>query len=160
MIGGITTASLGTAAYMVTTRNDSNNQHNDLLIQPQSPSISSPNQCDNQLIKTTRIDKMSAKLMPTVIKPGIEPYSLSTKHTKNHATKEEVDEITDMNQYADKYPIIPLSEVREHYSPDVGDGTVWVTWKGGVYDVTQFMDHHPGLYVYRFFIICKYVILI
>ena len=123
MIGGITTASLGAAAYIVNTRNDNNNNNNNHL-------LSHHNKSD--------------KLMSSVIKPGIEPYGLNITTTKNHATKEEIDEITNMDKYNNKYPIIPLSVVREHYSPDVGDGKVWVTWKGGVYDVTSFMDHHPG----------------
>ena len=45
---------------------------------------------------------------------------------------------------SNQFPTIPLATVREHYSPDVGDGSVWVTYKGGVYDVTDFMEHHPG----------------
>lgn len=164
MIGGISAASIGTAAYIVNTRKPGDN--NDLLIHPQPPSISSPTKCDNNLKQiqksksTSSIDKKAAKLMSTVIKPGIEPYALTTTYTKNHATEEEIHEITDINKYMDKYPIIPLSQVREHYSPDVGDGTVWVTWKGGVYDVTQFMDHHPGKSIYCYSVQFKNVTMI
>jgi len=41
-------------------------------------------------------------------------------------------------------PIIPLSEVKKHYDTDVGDGTTWVTFRGGVYDVTEFLPGHLG----------------
>eukprot|EP00039_Didymoeca_costata_P015873 m.275784 g.275784 ORF g.275784 m.275784 type:complete len:649 (+) comp16295_c0_seq2:1254-3200(+) len=38
-----------------------------------------------------------------------------------------------------KLPIIPLSDVRA----DRGE-SVWVTFRGGVYDVTSFLEAHPG----------------
>jgi sulfite oxidase len=38
-----------------------------------------------------------------------------------------------------KLPVLGLDKVREDH-----DGHVWVTYKGGVYDVTVFLDAHPG----------------
>jgi predicted NAD/FAD-binding protein len=38
------------------------------------------------------------------------------------------------------YPIISLAEVKKHTS----DKSLWVTHEGGVYDVTKFVDEHPG----------------
>eukprot|EP01084_Bolivina_argentea_P258351 435515_1 len=125
MIGGLATASLGTAAYVVSTRNES---------------IGAANQI--QLLSQEKFKK-SAKLMKSVVEPGIEPYAMTTRTTKNHATQKDIHRITDMSRFK-HYPTIPLQTVREHFSPDCGDGSVWVTWKGGVYDVTNFMDHHPG----------------
>lgn len=37
-------------------------------------------------------------------------------------------------------PLMSLEEARK----DHGEGTVWVTYKGGVYDMTPFLDAHPG----------------
>ena len=34
-----------------------------------------------------------------------------------------------------------MSEVEKHNTEDVG---VWVTYKGGVYDITEFLFSHPG----------------
>jgi len=79
-----------------------------------------------------------------ITSPGIEPYPPSETTTFNHASADELESITSLDQYLDTFPTIPLSSVREHYSPDIGDGHVWVTYKGGVYDVTEFMEHHPG----------------
>ena len=93
--------------------------------------------------------KRPERKLKSVVEPGIEPYAPSVSFTHNHAEKELLDKIWDEELYAEKYPTIPLGEVREHYSPDVGDGSVWVTFKGGVYDVTSFMNHHPGLFIHR-----------
>ena len=90
--------------------------------------------------------KRPDRKLKTVVEPGIEPYAPSVSYTHNHAEKELLDKIWDEDLYAEKYPTIPLETVRQHYSPDVGDGTVWVTFKGGIYDVTSFMNHHPGSY--------------
>jgi len=44
------------------------------------------------------------------------------------------------NEITEKdYPIIPLSEVQADH-----DGNVWVCLDGGVYDVTAFLEAHPG----------------
>lgn len=37
-------------------------------------------------------------------------------------------------------PLIALDDVRKHTSPD----DIWVTYEGVVYDVTSFVQHHPG----------------
>lgn len=37
-------------------------------------------------------------------------------------------------------PVISLAEVRKHKSED----SIWVTYEGVVYDVTSFVEHHPG----------------
>jgi len=37
-------------------------------------------------------------------------------------------------------PTVPLSEVQA----DHGEGVCWVTYRGGVYDVTAFLEAHPG----------------
>ena len=37
-------------------------------------------------------------------------------------------------------PVIALDEVRKHTQPD----DIWVTYEGVVYDVTSFVEHHPG----------------
>eukprot|EP01084_Bolivina_argentea_P118403 210093_1 len=37
--------------------------------------------------------------------------------------------------------IIPLEEVQKHTTPD----SVWVTFRGNVYDITDFIGGHPGL---------------
>jgi len=39
-------------------------------------------------------------------------------------------------------PIYSLEEVRKHYDPD--EGRMWVTFRGGVYDVTDFIPAHLG----------------
>eukprot|EP00755_Sulcionema_specki_P034122 Sspe_Gene.102289::Locus_77270_Transcript_2_3_Confidence_0.429_Length_2013::g.102289::m.102289/K00387/SUOX; sulfite oxidase len=38
-------------------------------------------------------------------------------------------------------PTYTIAEVKEH---DVPENRMWVTWKGGVYDVTDFICGHPG----------------
>ncbi len=42
----------------------------------------------------------------------------------------------------DGFPIIPKAEVAKHKSPEAGG--VWVTYAGGVYDITDFIANHPG----------------
>eukprot|EP00189_Rhodosorus_marinus_P013086 CAMPEP_0184738324 /NCGR_PEP_ID=MMETSP0315-20130426/1003_1 /TAXON_ID=101924 /ORGANISM="Rhodosorus marinus, Strain UTEX LB 2760" /LENGTH=549 /DNA_ID=CAMNT_0027205989 /DNA_START=781 /DNA_END=2430 /DNA_ORIENTATION=- len=37
---------------------------------------------------------------------------------------------------------ISLEEVQKHKSKS--DGGIWVTYKGGVYDITEFIENHPG----------------
>mmetsp|Transcript_29351 Transcript_29351/g.113699 ORF Transcript_29351/g.113699 Transcript_29351/m.113699 type:complete len:550 (-) Transcript_29351:714-2363(-) len=37
---------------------------------------------------------------------------------------------------------ISLEEVQKHKSK--ADGGIWVTYKGGVYDITEFIENHPG----------------
>ena len=37
-------------------------------------------------------------------------------------------------------PTITLDEVRNHTT----EGDIWVTYEGVVYDVSSFVDHHPG----------------
>lgn len=37
-------------------------------------------------------------------------------------------------------PLISLDEVKKHKSED----DIWVTYEGVVYDVTSFVQHHPG----------------
>jgi len=137
MIGGLTTASLGAAGYML---NSQESQQDSKLFDLFNTTPSAHNATSS---RSPASSKKADKLLSFVSEPGIEPYSASTTTTKNHATADEIEEITDLAQYSD-YPLIALSEVRQHYSPDVGDGHVWVTWKGGVYDVTKFMHHHPG----------------
>lgn len=44
--------------------------------------------------------------------------------------------------YADIDGVIPLEEVREHASPEK---RVWVTFRGNVFDITPFLNGHPGL---------------
>lgn len=38
-------------------------------------------------------------------------------------------------------PLITRAEVERHTTPETG---IWVTWKSGVYDVTDFVANHPG----------------
>lgn len=45
-------------------------------------------------------------------------------------------------QVIDGLPEYTLDEIRRHSTP--GDGKVWVTYKCGVYDVTDFLAIHPG----------------
>ena len=40
------------------------------------------------------------------------------------------------------YPIISKAEVAKHKSAEAGGA--WVTYAGGVYDITEFIDNHPG----------------
>lgn len=40
------------------------------------------------------------------------------------------------------YPILSKAEVAKHTSKDAGG--VWVTYEGGVYDITEFIASHPG----------------
>eukprot|EP00752_Nemacystus_decipiens_P016390 g14652.t1 len=42
----------------------------------------------------------------------------------------------------DGFPIIPKAEVAKHKSAEAGG--VWVTYEGGVYDITEFIASHPG----------------
>lgn len=42
----------------------------------------------------------------------------------------------------DGFPIISKSEVAKHKSAEAGG--VWVTYAGGVYDITEFIASHPG----------------
>ena len=42
----------------------------------------------------------------------------------------------------DGFPIISKAEVAKHKSKEAGG--VWVTYAGGVYDITEFIDSHPG----------------
>mmetsp|Transcript_58347 Transcript_58347/g.103704 ORF Transcript_58347/g.103704 Transcript_58347/m.103704 type:complete len:582 (-) Transcript_58347:67-1812(-) len=38
-------------------------------------------------------------------------------------------------------PVIKFSEVKKHNSPSKG---IWVTYRNGVYDITDFIQNHPG----------------
>ena len=40
------------------------------------------------------------------------------------------------------FPIISKAEVAKHKSAEAGG--VWVTYAGGVYDITEFIASHPG----------------
>jgi sulfite oxidase len=40
-----------------------------------------------------------------------------------------------------KLPIIRMDEVEKHKT---AEKRIWVTYKGGVYDVTDFQKSHPG----------------
>lgn len=40
------------------------------------------------------------------------------------------------------FPVIPKAEVAKHKSAEAGG--VWVTYAGGVYDITEFIASHPG----------------
>ena len=40
----------------------------------------------------------------------------------------------------DLWDAIPLSEVQKHNTPE----SLWVTYQGSVYDVTDFINKHPG----------------
>lgn len=42
----------------------------------------------------------------------------------------------------DGFPIISKAEVAKHKSEQVGG--IWVTYDGGVYDITEFIASHPG----------------
>ena len=42
-----------------------------------------------------------------------------------------------------KLPDYRRSEILKHRSPHVG---VWVTYKHGVYDITEYIEAHPGMY--------------
>eukprot|EP00903_Cladosiphon_okamuranus_P009269 g8844.t1 len=42
----------------------------------------------------------------------------------------------------DGFPIISMAEVTKHKSAEAGG--VWVTYAGGVYDITEFIANHPG----------------
>ena len=42
----------------------------------------------------------------------------------------------------DGFPIISKAEVAKHKSAEAGG--VWVTYAGGVYDITEFIASHPG----------------
>ena len=42
---------------------------------------------------------------------------------------------------ADALPIFSKAEVAKHTTPATG---VWVMFQGGVYDITSFVQHHPG----------------
>lgn len=42
----------------------------------------------------------------------------------------------------DGYPIISKAEVAKHRSAEAGGA--WVTYAGGVYDITDFIANHPG----------------
>lgn len=46
----------------------------------------------------------------------------------------------ELKQRREKLPMMTLDQVREDHGP----GVVWVTREGGVYDVTPFMEAHPG----------------
>jgi sulfite oxidase len=49
--------------------------------------------------------------------------------------------VIDMSKSETDFPIISRSEVERHASRETG---VWVTYKGSVYDITDFVDSHPG----------------
>ena len=38
-------------------------------------------------------------------------------------------------------PTIKFEEVKKHNSPEKG---IWVTYRDGVYDITKFVQNHPG----------------
>lgn len=40
------------------------------------------------------------------------------------------------------FPIVSKAEVAKHRSVETGG--VWVTYAGGVYDITEFIANHPG----------------
>lgn len=42
----------------------------------------------------------------------------------------------------DGFPVISKAEVAKHKSAEAGG--VWVTYAGGVYDITEFIASHPG----------------
>ena len=54
----------------------------------------------------------------------------------------ECKEKVEAGQVIDGLPEYPLGEIQKHSTP--GDGRVWVTYKYGVYDITEFLAVHPG----------------
>ena len=42
---------------------------------------------------------------------------------------------------SEPYPFFSISEIESHNAVDKG---IWVTYKDGVYDVTNFINSHPG----------------
>lgn len=45
-------------------------------------------------------------------------------------------------QVRDVFPVISKAEVAKHKRAE--DGGIWVTYEGGVYDITEFVENHPG----------------
>jgi sulfite oxidase len=54
----------------------------------------------------------------------------------------ECKEKVEAGQVIDGLPEYTLGEIQKHSTP--GDGRVWVTYKYGVYDITEFLAVHPG----------------
>ena len=54
----------------------------------------------------------------------------------------ECKEKVEAGQLVDGLPEYTLAEVQKHSTP--GDGGIWVTYKYGVYDITEFLAVHPG----------------
>ena len=49
--------------------------------------------------------------------------------------------VTKKKGQQNKSPVFTSEEVEEHNSPEKG---IWVTYKGQVYDITEFIASHPG----------------
>jgi sulfite oxidase len=47
----------------------------------------------------------------------------------------------DTGAYKEGLPTYTVAEVAKHKTPDTG---IWVTYKSGVYDITNFVSQHPG----------------
>ncbi|CAG5982159.1 unnamed protein product [Menidia menidia] len=62
-------------------------------------------------------------------------------HGLNQHKAEQEDVSTQTKRDSSPFPIISQEEVTKHRSLEDG---VWVTYKGGVYDITEFVAMHPG----------------
>lgn len=60
------------------------------------------------------------------------------KNDTEEAASADEDEDDGLN--LESLPIISLDEVKKHTAAD----SIWVTYEGLVYDVTSFVEHHPG----------------
>lgn len=67
----------------------------------------------------------------------LETSSVKCKETAPPPVKVQVGEVID------GLPEYSLTEVKKHSSA-VGGGRVWVTYKFGVYDITEYLAQHPG----------------
>ena len=60
---------------------------------------------------------------------------------KNEEDKEEEEEEIVPGEYDEKLPDFTKEEVSKHNNPNDG---YWVTFRHGVYDITEFIESHPG----------------
>ncbi|KAJ8920501.1 hypothetical protein NQ315_005370 [Exocentrus adspersus] len=89
-------------------------------------------------------NKVVAKVLIGSVATGAIGYYLFAKRNKYSVAAEaslSEDESISAGKFKDGLPSFSLKEVGHHNSKD---SNIWVTYKEGVYDITDFVDKHPG----------------
>jgi cytochrome b involved in lipid metabolism len=60
---------------------------------------------------------------------------------KDRTLEEDEKAVEEAGKFIEGLPVYSKSEVAKHNNPETG---IWVTFKNGVYDITEFIEFHPG----------------